>query len=408
MLMKKISDSNCLSENLVRKIFSGRCVLFLGSGASLAAGAPSASSLAKKLSNTYLNGKHQDSPLAKVASYVEQKPGIGRRELLEFVARHLEDLEVTEAHQNLVKFPWASIYTTNYDELIEKSFEENSQEDSFVKLTKSTDVPQQDINKSTLLVKLHGCISDPFSQDSPIVITEDDLANSEENRRALLSLLKFQKYSHTFLFVGYSLGNMRLNEVYKEVRDELGDLSPWSYAVFPDFTEEQKNFWGNRQVKLIDCKFKKFVNDLLEWKKSGKVSVNRHYNSSEVLSALKEMLKDIATLSESGYDYNKEKLEYFVGEMGSEMGLSNDELETLKFSSWVIDIGELGLPDKIFNKPGSLREEEWEAIKKHPVTGEWLLSKIPQFQQIANIVRHHHEKWDGSGYPDGLKQKIYL
>ena len=117
------------------------------------------------------------------------------------------------------------------------------------------------------------------------------------------------------------------------------------------------------------------------------------------------MLKRVVKLKERELDYNKEKLEYLVGKIGTEMGMKNDELETLKFSAWVLNIGELGLPEKILTKPGALNEDEWESIKNHPVTGGWLLSIIPQFQQVANIVRHHHERWDGSGYPDGLRKE---
>jgi len=402
--MDKIRDSNCLPESLVSKIFSGRCVLFLGSGASLAAGAPSATSLTEKLSNKYLDGKHKDRSLAKVASYVEQKPGIGRRELLELVISQLKDLEVTEAHKKLINFPWASIFTTNYEELIEKSFEKTSREDSFVKLTKSTDIPKQELNK-TLLVKLHGCISDPFSQEAPIVITEDDLANSEKNRKALLDLLKWQRYSHTFLFIGYSFGNPNLSKIWEEVLEELGDLSQWSFAVFPSSSEEQKNLWKNRRVKLLDCTFQEFVDYLMEWKEKKKFRIDNQDTFSKDLTAVRELLKAVVSLRERELDYDKEKLEYIVGRIGDELGLSNNDLEALKFSAWVLGIGKIGLPDRILNKPGALNEEEWESIKNYPKTGEWLLSKIPQFQREASIVRHHHEKWDGSGYPDGLKKE---
>ena len=256
--MNKISDSNCLPKSLVDKIFSGRCVLFLGSGASVAAGAPTASDLAEELSNTYLDGRHKDSSLAKVASYIENKPGVGRKGLLKSTRDRLRELEVTGAHKKLVKFPWASIYTTNYDELIEEAFKETCREDSFVKLTKSADMAKPEKSK-TSLVKLHGCISNSFSSEAPIVISEDDFSKSKENRRALLSLLKSQKYSHTFLFIGYSFGDPNLSKIWEEVLEELGDFSQWSFAVFPNCSEEQNNLWRSRRVKLLDCTFKEFV-----------------------------------------------------------------------------------------------------------------------------------------------------
>ena len=64
----------------------------------------------------------------------------------------------------------------------------------------------------------------------------------------------------------------------------------------------------------------------------------------------------------------------------------------------------LGISEEILDKPGKLTDEEYELIKKHPEMGEKILSDIPNFEQIRYAVRHHHERWDGTGYPDGLKK----
>ena len=67
------------------------------------------------------------------------------------------------------------------------------------------------------------------------------------------------------------------------------------------------------------------------------------------------------------------------------------------------DIGKIGIPNEILDKPAPLSEEEWTVMRRHPVIGERILNEVPGFESVANAVRHEHEYWDGSGYPDGLE-----
>jgi len=85
------------------------------------------------------------------------------------------------------------------------------------------------------------------------------------------------------------------------------------------------------------------------------------------------------------------------------MGLSGFELEELHIAAHLHDIGKLGVPDQILNKKGRLMPHEFEQIKLHPEIGYKILSESKGLKTIATIVRHHHERWDGKGYPGGLK-----
>ena len=67
------------------------------------------------------------------------------------------------------------------------------------------------------------------------------------------------------------------------------------------------------------------------------------------------------------------------------------------------DIGKIGVPDAILNKPGRLTHEEFAVIRQHPVIGDTIVNKLKVLRPVADIVRHHHERFDGQGYPDGLK-----
>ena len=91
------------------------------------------------------------------------------------------------------------------------------------------------------------------------------------------------------------------------------------------------------------------------------------------------------------------------------LDLSDTEKETVHIAAHVHDIGKIGVPDSILTKNSALTEEEWEIMKSHPETGFKILDKISGFHEIAGIVLHHHERWNGGGYPDGLmKDEIPL
>src|SRR6202171_1467634 len=87
------------------------------------------------------------------------------------------------------------------------------------------------------------------------------------------------------------------------------------------------------------------------------------------------------------------------------LGMSDDECNTIRVGGILHDRGKIAVPDSILLKPGKLTPEEYEIIKQHPVEGAQILAEHPEQKDVALIVRHHHERWDGAGYPDGLKQE---
>jgi PAS domain S-box-containing protein/putative nucleotidyltransferase with HDIG domain len=80
----------------------------------------------------------------------------------------------------------------------------------------------------------------------------------------------------------------------------------------------------------------------------------------------------------------------------------NDEIRTIYWAAMLHDIGKLGVPDEILKKPGKLNEQEWEVMKRHPETGASILLPVKGLNGVAQIIRSHHERYDGRGYPDGL------
>lgn len=96
-----------------------------------------------------------------------------------------------------------------------------------------------------------------------------------------------------------------------------------------------------------------------------------------------------------------------VGELCEAVGrllrLSDEQCRTIRTGGILHDLGKIAIPDGILLKPAKLTPEEYEIIKTHPVEGAQILAEHPEQKEVATIVMHHHEKWDGTGYPDGLK-----
>ncbi len=85
------------------------------------------------------------------------------------------------------------------------------------------------------------------------------------------------------------------------------------------------------------------------------------------------------------------------------MGLSPSQTEMIHLAAHVHDIGKIGVPDAVLAKPGPLDHEEWSKIREHPRIGADMLRSFTGLSEIADIVLHHHERWDGKGYPDGVR-----
>ncbi len=92
----------------------------------------------------------------------------------------------------------------------------------------------------------------------------------------------------------------------------------------------------------------------------------------------------------------------FAVRLGKEMGLSRSELYEIHLAGLLHDVGKIGIPDAILLKPAGLTREEYEIMKSHPVLGARILSGLPGLEAVAEVVLHHHEMWDGRGYPDGI------
>ena len=121
-----------------------------------------------------------------------------------------------------------------------------------------------------------------------------------------------------------------------------------------------------------------------------------HLGTAEALAAALEA-KDTYTA-----DHARSIADLAVA-VGRALGVDDDGLRDLRYGAIFHDIGKIAIPDAILNKPGPLTEDELAVVRRHPEVGEQILSPVPFLAGVRRIVRHDHERWDGNGYPDGLR-----
>lgn len=98
-----------------------------------------------------------------------------------------------------------------------------------------------------------------------------------------------------------------------------------------------------------------------------------------------------------------ERLARFAARLGLQLGLSDDQVETLRIAGIVHDVGKVVVPDSVLLKAGPLTPQEIAIIRQHPVEGERICYPLKSLRRVLPVIRHHHERMDGSGYPDGLR-----
>jgi putative two-component system response regulator len=124
------------------------------------------------------------------------------------------------------------------------------------------------------------------------------------------------------------------------------------------------------------------------------------------LESAEAILKSLALTIDARDPYTDghcERLSRFAVTLGRSLGLSKEELSALDRGGYLHDIGKIGIPDAILLKPTKLTPDEFELIKQHTVIGDRLCGELRSLRLVRQIVRHHHEALDGSGYPDGLR-----
>lgn len=127
---------------------------------------------------------------------------------------------------------------------------------------------------------------------------------------------------------------------------------------------------------------------------------------TDELDSAEEMVFSIARTVEArdaGTGDHCDRLARMAVRLGERLGLGEDDLKALKRGAYLHDLGKVGIPDAVLLKPGALDEAEWRVMRRHVEIGVEICGPLRSLRPVLPIIRHHHERLDGSGYPDGLK-----
>lgn len=138
------------------------------------------------------------------------------------------------------------------------------------------------------------------------------------------------------------------------------------------------------------------------------IAIERSRLFAQVRRMLYSTVRALVASIEAKDEYTRghsERVTAYSLQLARGLKVSEDDMATLELAGLLHDVGKIGVDDRILRKPGKLSDEEFEVIRQHPAVGSDIVREVEEANVLAAIVRHHHERWDGSGYPDGLKEK---
>lgn len=231
---------------------------------------------------------------------------------------------------------------------------------------------------------------------------------------------------------GYKVGDMLIQKAADEIKSFVEDgivtrLGGDEFAIL--FTKKSELYIENLTNKLEDEMEKAIklshndieveiylsisfgygiqnekVKDLDEILNQGEAHLNRrkYYNNNSMKSnMIKAMMSSLFLKSEREKNHS-ECVSYYCVEIAKTMNLDADRVNRIRVAGVLHDIGKIGIVEAILNKPGKLDEDEWSEMKMHPFKGAMILKEMEGYEEIADAVLAHHERWDGKGYPKGL------
>ena len=140
--------------------------------------------------------------------------------------------------------------------------------------------------------------------------------------------------------------------------------------------------------------------------KKAALAVENQALYESIYTTLTDTLLSLVSTIEARDPYTKDhshRVTHWAVQIAQAMGSGQDDVDVIKFAGYLHDIGKIGIRDSVLMKPGSLTPEEMAVIRTHPIIGERIVKPLGLLPMERSIIRHHHERWDGKGYPDGLQ-----
>lgn len=309
-----------ISESLMNKILCGKCVLFLGAGATKSSGGVLGNELGK-----YINDEIGDIGIDykdNLARYTQMLVNAGYRDEIERIVRkRFAALKPNEKFSLISDIPWKAIYTTNYDDLVEKAYSKQHFYNCIV--NPDSIIPQGTAGADVPLYKINGDINTPYKESNPLVITLEDLRrNKIKNENMIAQLMK--DMNDTFVFIGYSFQDQ--NEIVTEIIDAFQKSDRWEsikekYVILPNISEDIEldlksyriNYLRGTADEFFELVGKKAQNDYLVKLKAlrNTFSSNRYF--SQLQPQTLQYISERFEVYESEKEYSVDGKYYYRG-----------------------------------------------------------------------------------------------
>jgi len=175
-------------------------------------------------------------------------------------------------------------------------------------------------------------------------------------------------------------------------------LKPFQLKVIE---KSVKRAFEQHELKLLKNRYHFHLEELVA-ERNTEVDKALEEVENSYRTTLKALVQALETRDFETHGHS-ERVVTFSLRLAHELGLDKDALRNLELGALLHDIGKIGVPDAILRKPAALNDEEWNKMKLHPHHGQMILRNIPFLEDAAQLVAQHHEQWDGSGYPYGLR-----
>ena len=237
------------------------------------------------------------------------------------------------------------------------------------------------------------------------IVPEASFGYSEEERDRLAGLRISEDMAYRFLAATEPFVAKTENLTYLDVAPEISDGNP--LAVGPIQIEGRLGCIVAVAPTLVETDFsEKKMRLLAGICDQAKLGITNASSFESLERTFYETVEALANALEAQDEYtasHARSLTDMVLTVGAEMGIEGKDLKRLELGALFHDIGKIGIPSDILRKAGPLTDEEWKIIKMHPELGEKILAPIDRLADVRPIVRHCHEHYDGSGYPDKLQ-----
>jgi response regulator RpfG family c-di-GMP phosphodiesterase len=224
-----------------------------------------------------------------------------------------------------------------------------------------------------------------------------NLNNAGLNGTELVSCLQLQSPNSVIVLIG---GKTTAEEVIQAFRAGAFDYMQQPFRL-SEIGKAVKRAFEHYELKCIKNKYQVHLEELASSRAAELDKALEEVENSYRIT-LKALVQALETRDFETHGHSERVVTYSL-RLGHELGLGKEILKNLELGALLHDIGKIGVPDSILRKPAALTEEEWNKMKMHPMHGQKILRNISFLEGAARVVGQHHEKWDGTGYPTGLR-----